>query len=264
VIVPADTLAPAELAELFTAAYEGYPMPVRVDEATLGFMVDAYDIDLRRSRVALREGEPAGVALLGIRGDTGWIGGMGVVAGVRRGGVGTALMEAVLAEARAAGVRVVGLEVLEPNDGAIRLYERLGFRRVRMLEVWSLAAAAHASEARAADPESAHAWIRGHRGAPEPWQRADATVERLEAVEAVELPDAAAALFRVTAGRVSVLQLAAVDAAAAAQVLGAARALGESLHFVNVPEDDPASAALARLGGKLEIRQHEMRLAPAE
>jgi hypothetical protein len=202
--------------------------------------------------------------MLGVRGATGWIGGMGVVTSARRGGVGTTLMQAVLAEARAAGTDEVGLEVLEPNDAAIALYEQLGFRRVRMLEVWSLAAAPPASSARDADPDVAHAWIRAHRASREPWQRADATLERLHGVEALELPDAAAALVRATGGRASVLQLAANDADSAADVLAAARARADTLNFLNVPEGDPASAALQRLGGKLEIRQHEMSLALAQ
>jgi ribosomal protein S18 acetylase RimI-like enzyme len=262
-LVPAETLPLDRLAELFTAAYEGYPLHVHVDEGTLAFMVDAYDLDLGRSRVASRSGEPVGLAMLAVREATGWIGGMGVVAAARRGGLGTILMRAVLDEARTAGLGEVGLEVLEPNDAAIRLYERLGFRRVRMLEVWSLAAAPPTASAREADPEAAHAWIRAHRRSGEPWQRADATLERLRGVEAVELPDAAAALVRVSDGRASVLQLAAHDVDAAADVLAATRARADTLSFLNVPEGDPASSALERLGGKLEIRQHEMSLALA-
>ena len=51
-VVPADTLSIAELAEHFTAGYEGYFVPIQVDEATMRYMVEAWDIDLRRSRVA--------------------------------------------------------------------------------------------------------------------------------------------------------------------------------------------------------------------
>jgi len=40
VLRPSTELSHGELAELFTAAYEGYFVPFRVDEATLGFMVD--------------------------------------------------------------------------------------------------------------------------------------------------------------------------------------------------------------------------------
>ena len=45
----------------------------------------------------------------------------------RRQGLGTALMHHVLAEARRLGARRATLEVRASNDGARRLYERLGF-----------------------------------------------------------------------------------------------------------------------------------------
>ena len=69
---------------------------------------------------------------------------------------------------------------------------------------------------------------------------------------------------RITAAHgvnVSVLQLDARDEDAAAQLLAAARARGESLHYVNVPEGDPASAALRTLGGSIDLRQYELRKA---
>lgn len=43
-------------------------------------------------------------------------------------GIGTALLEAVIEAARNEGIRALGLEVVDVNDRAMRLYERLGFR----------------------------------------------------------------------------------------------------------------------------------------
>src|SRR5215210_1476703 len=103
-------------------------------------MVDVFDVDLARSRVAVDNGGPVGVALLGVRGRVGWIGGMGVARRARRSGVGRGLMDAVLESARAARLPEVTLEVIEQNEPAIRLYEQLGFRDTRLLEVWSLSA----------------------------------------------------------------------------------------------------------------------------
>jgi GNAT superfamily N-acetyltransferase len=233
-IVPSSEFTLAELAQTFTAGYEGYAVPMTIDEAALASIVEAWDIDLARSRVAVEDGERLGLANLGVRGDRGWIGGIGVVPAARRRGVGRLLMEAVLAEAPP----VVTLEVIEQNEGAIRLYESLGFERTRILEVWSLP-----------DPPLVEA--AGVRPAPLgqtglPWQRADealpAEYERIEV-------DGGAMLFR---GK-SVLQLAAPDAAVAARLLSR----GTPLQFVNVPEGDPASTALAALGGSLDLRQFE-------
>jgi hypothetical protein len=58
VLRPSTELSHGELAELFTAAYEGYFVPFRVDEATLGFMVDVFDLDLELSLVAVEDGTP--------------------------------------------------------------------------------------------------------------------------------------------------------------------------------------------------------------
>jgi len=243
-IVPADRFDLAQLAALFNAGYEDYFVPMHVDEAALAYMVDAWDIDFARSRVALRDDEPVAIVNLGVRGDHGWIGGLGVVPAERRNGIGRALMEAVLAEAPAH----VTLEVLEQNEPAIRLYEELGFRRTRVLEIWSLTADVPAVEARSSEGRPL-----GQAGLP--WQRADESLpgefERIEV-------DGAVALIRVTWPRVGIAQLDARDEDAAAELVAAARARGESVHFMNVPETDPASGAFRRLGGSLDLRQFEL------
>jgi ribosomal protein S18 acetylase RimI-like enzyme len=244
-VVPADTLSLDELAALFNAGYEGYLVPFRVDASQLENMIAAWQIDLARSRIAPGEG----VALLGIRGERGWIGGLGVVPAARRRGVGRALMEAVLAEAPPE----VTLEVIEQNEPAIRLYEDLGFERVRILEVWSLDVEAPPADVRDAEPSPA-----GERDLP--WQRADASLrpgyERLEV-------DGGAAVIRGAGGTISLLQLRAENADAARALVAAARARGTGLRFVNVPEGHPGTTAIAELGGKLDLRQVEMRLVRA-
>lgn len=232
-LVPADTLSLAELAELFTRGYEGYYLPLSVDEQALRFMVDAWDIDLARSRVAPAEG----VCNLGVRGDRGWIGGLGVVPEARRRGLGRRLLEAVLEVAP----RTVTLEVLEQNEPAIRLYESLGFEQARILEVWSLPAQ-EAVEARTVAPAPL-----GQRGLP--WQREDASLP--EGYERLEV-DGGAMLLRGS----TVLQLEARDEDAAAALLSR----GSALHYVNIPAGDVATRALRRLGGERTALQLELRL----
>ncbi|HET8811164.1 MAG TPA: GNAT family N-acetyltransferase, partial [Gaiella sp.] len=118
-IVPADRFTMAELAELFTRGYEDYFAPVQLDEASMQHIVDAWSIDLSRSRVA----EGLGICNLGVRGDVGWIGGIGVAKEHRGEGIGRVLMNAVLEVAPP----TVELEVIEQNERAIKLYESLGF-----------------------------------------------------------------------------------------------------------------------------------------
>jgi len=246
-LVPASTFETAQLAEVFADGYEGYFVPLHVDEAALTYMIDAWDIDLDRSRVAVHDGTPVGITMLGVRGDEGWVGGLGVVASHRRIGVGRALMDAVLTDAPPS----VSLEVIEQNEPALRLYESLGFERTRVLEVWSLREDVPEASARTVEP-------RPLGQAEVPWQRADRSLP--ESYERIEV-DGGAALIRAGGPSVSVLQLEARDESAAAELLAAARSRGESLQYVNLPEDEPASAALRTLGGTLDLRQYEMRRA---
>ena len=173
---------------VFTAAYEGYLVPFVVDENAVRFLTVSCDLDRDASRIALRDGQPVGLANLGLRGEDAWIGGVGVVPSERRRGTGRTLMRAVQDEARSRGVARVWLEVIVENTQAIALYEQLGYGHVRDLDVWSLAG----------------------------------------------------------------------DAAGLRELVIAARSLGETLGILNLPSGHAASHVLAELGGRVDVRQHEM------
>ena len=263
----AHTLDLEALAGLFNAAYEGYPVAMHVDAGAMAFMLEAMDLAPERSCVAWRDGAPVGVAMLGLRGTRGWVGGMGVVASARRAGVGRRLMQALIAHAREAGARELLLEVLEQNPGARALYEDLGFRAIRRLEVWSWTGeeTGSADPVEALDPREARRRIAARRKSPEPWQRADETVDRLDvntpALRAVATRGGVA-VYRVTDGRASVLQMVADDEPAAGAMLDAIRSRGgvTVLRYLNVPSTDPAVAALASRGAVLDAAQTEMSL----
>src|SRR5262249_6999013 len=133
-LTPASELGITDLAELFTRAYEGYEVPMRVDAGALAFMQEAFDLEAERSFVAWRDGRTVGVGMLGVRAERAWVGGMGVASEARRQGVGEQLMRALLESARACRARRIQLEVLERNSGARALYEKLGFRVARKLD----------------------------------------------------------------------------------------------------------------------------------
>jgi ribosomal protein S18 acetylase RimI-like enzyme len=255
---PATELAEDELAALFTAAYEGYVLPMAVTAEALRFLTTAYDLDRAASLVAVRDGEPVGLVNVGLRGPDAWIGGLGVVPAERRRGTGRRLMEAVQDEARARGAERVWLEVIVDNLQAAALYRDLGYEHVREVAVWSLAGA-DGDAAAECPAEEARAWIRGHRTDREPWQRADASVAHQDDVRGLAV-DGAAALVRVVGGRVSVLQLAGTSDALR-ELLAGARSLGDSLSVLNLPDGHPAAAALEALGGRVDVRQRELVLA---
>jgi ribosomal protein S18 acetylase RimI-like enzyme len=251
---PARSLPPHERAALFNAAYEGYLVPFQVDVATLEFMDDAFDLDLDASRIALRDGQPVGLGNLGVRDEDAWIGGVGVVAPVRRSGVGKALMRALHEQARERGVRRVWLEVIFENTGAFALYEKLGYRTVRDLEVWSLPTAEDdGSAAREVPAAEAHTRIGELHDAREPWQRADRTVANYGDARGL-VTEHGAALFRV-GGAVQLIQV----AGDAEPLLRFLRTLG-AVSILNLAENDPAAAALRSLGATVVVRQHEMLL----
>src|SRR5439155_15133826 len=115
---PASSLSLPAFTALFNAGYEGYVIPFRVDEATVRWMLDSFDIDADASRVAYRSDDPVGFANLARRGDQAWVGGVGVVPSARRQGLGEQLMRAVHEEARSRGVATIRLEVIEQNEAA--------------------------------------------------------------------------------------------------------------------------------------------------
>ena len=218
-------------------------------------MTDVYDLDRAASRVADRDGERVGLANLGLRGADAWVGGIGVVPKERGRGTARALMNALHDEARSRGVERIWLEVIVENVQAIPLYEDLGYRHVRDVEVWSLPGAE--GQAAAGDLAEAHAWIRANRTEREPWQRADASLEKIAARGL--LVDGAAAVVRVAGTRVSVLQIEG-SGDPLGQLLAGARSLGETLSVLNLPLGHAAGAAIADLGGRADVRQHEMLL----
>ncbi len=251
---PSTELGRADLAQLFTAAYEGYFIPFQVDEARLEHMVDAYDIALDRSLVAHDDNAAVGLANLGLRGERTWLGGVGVVASHRRRGIGERLTRALLDQARAAGARQMVLEVIAENAPAIALYEKLGFETTRRLDVFALPAA-DGPTVEETDLAEARARIAAARTEPEPWQREDATVDKLTGVAAVTAAGADA-VYRVDGQRVDLLQ-AAGDITA---LLPALRARG-SILALNCPQGGSVAEALRQTGATHVLTQLEMLVA---
>jgi ribosomal protein S18 acetylase RimI-like enzyme len=123
--------------EAFTAAfnhaYSDYFTPVVMSAESFRHLMARDDLSLVASVAALDNGAVVGTGLLGIRGQTGWIGGMGVIPERRRQGIGRQMMLYLIDRARKNGLTKVGLEVIEANQGAYELYRQLGFEPVRYL-----------------------------------------------------------------------------------------------------------------------------------
>jgi len=251
---PASTVSLPEQADLFNRGYEGYSIPFTLDESSLRLMIETYDLDREASRVAYDGDETVGFGNLGLRGEDAWIGGVGVIPSARRRGIGETLMRALHDEAAARGVRRVWLEVIDSNEGAFLLYEKLGYRVVREIDVWSLAAYEDADAASEVPAAEAHARVRELGREREPWQRADGTLVHYTDLRGL-VTDGGAAVFRISSA-VQLMQIAGNDAET---ILRSLRSHG-NVSVLNLPVEDPAVEALRKLGATTPVRQREMLL----
>ena len=87
--------------------------------------------DLRNVLVALIKGDIVGYVNPVIDGREGWIGGIGVIPSMRGRGLGHKLMSSAEELCRSRGVRDIYLEVIEGNDRAQALYEKIGYVATR-------------------------------------------------------------------------------------------------------------------------------------
>lgn len=133
----ADQLGLEELTDAFNRSFEHYFVPMNLTPNTFAAMNRINDVRLERSLVAYAtDGALAGVAMLAIRGDRGWVGGIGLVPEQRGKGQSKELLQRLLEEARRASLRQVWLEVLQENVAAQALYLGAGFRVMRPVDIF--------------------------------------------------------------------------------------------------------------------------------
>ncbi|MCR4425295.1 MAG: GNAT family N-acetyltransferase [Firmicutes bacterium] len=145
------------LVGLFNDAYSHYYVETTVTPDRLLGLVEREDISVSDSFVAYSEGLAVGVVFLGIRGDRGYICGMGVRSSYQGRGLGEALMRAALVRASQLGLASLQLEVVEQNHRARALYSKLGFRVTRTLGVWARDHPAPAMP----ETKACAVWVRG-------------------------------------------------------------------------------------------------------
>jgi ribosomal protein S18 acetylase RimI-like enzyme len=130
---PIAELGPGPAAEVLAQAFADYVVKIPFTEAMLRQMMQLDSVDLAQSLVVRLDGEPVGAALIARRGPVSRLAGMAFVPVARRRGLGRALMERLISDARARGDRRMVLEVIEENTAAVRLYEEAGFKPKRRL-----------------------------------------------------------------------------------------------------------------------------------
>jgi ribosomal protein S18 acetylase RimI-like enzyme len=120
-------------AEVLTRAFTGYFVPIAIDAHALVQSARVDSIDLASSCIFVRDGTAVGGALIARRGWTSRLAGMAIVPEARRRGIGHAVMNHLLGEAKKRRDRKMVLEVIEQNTAALNLYGSVGFRAIRRL-----------------------------------------------------------------------------------------------------------------------------------
>ena len=252
-----------------------YYLPVWIDAAQFARMCVVEDIDLRKSVVALNEDTPVGIALLSLRGDTGWLSGVGVLASWRRQGIARRLVEYLQATAQAEALRTVRLEVLAQNEGGLALYQQLDFHWERDLLVLTLEPGTFEPlplppGIAPASPSVILASYTDFHDTRMPWQRQlPSFLHRQDELRGLALWEASRmvgyVLYQLQQGNHVVVDLA-VDPAHSHRPQ-AARTLLTAMHSarpdmggstINLPTDDPLLPAFTGLHYRIWQRQHEL------
>ncbi|UOQ44999.1 GNAT family N-acetyltransferase [Halobacillus salinarum] len=126
-----------EAAEIWNLCFEGYSMNVSVTTEGLiqRFTADGLSVEL--SFIAYKDHKPAGIVLNGIREQQGkmraWNGGTGIPVSYRGKGLGRELIEHALQLYQERDVTTASLEALSDNGRAIKLYEKMGYKKIETL-----------------------------------------------------------------------------------------------------------------------------------
>lgn len=131
--VPASNYPLSDLVRFLNQGFEGYFVPIQFDTTAFLNMLRKDGIDLTVSRVLLAEDHPCGIALIARRGWTSRLAAMGIARARRGIGAGSWFMRELIEEACQREEREMGLEVIEQNEAAVRLYRSCGFQIVRRL-----------------------------------------------------------------------------------------------------------------------------------
>ncbi|GMV32646.1 MAG: hypothetical protein DCC59_02505 [Chloroflexi bacterium] len=129
-LMPASRFTIEELTALYNQTRVDYLVPMPMNSARLQEYIRVYDVDVERSVLAIEDGVPRGVVMLGARPERTWITRLGVIPSTRRGGVGEALCRRLIENSEAMGVRFIMLEVIKNNTPAHQLFLKLGFYEV--------------------------------------------------------------------------------------------------------------------------------------
>lgn len=126
-----------ELVEVFNAAFADYFVKIRFTEQSLTEKITAENIFLEKSVGVFADGKLAGFILIGIDdfdgNKTAYNSGTGVRPEFRGNNLSAQMYDFILPQLESEGIYSHLLEVIVQNHPAIRVYEKAGFRKTRVL-----------------------------------------------------------------------------------------------------------------------------------
>jgi ribosomal protein S18 acetylase RimI-like enzyme len=267
-IIPAAAVTLDEFAGAYTAAFMGYFYHQAMNRESLARRVRTEQIDLVHSLLAYDEDELVGMAMLGIRGQSAWIGGFGITERHRGRGRSHELMAAVVGEVCQCGMKKLSLEVLPQNAAAIRTYERAGLKVVRELLIFDRTHEPPPASVRtetleeAAPAELTQHFARLHLQPPA-WQRDLPTQLTMDNMRGFYLgrrqaPVAYALVRTWPSGITFIVDLAAREEQHADAMCAGITQMPGPLRIINEPEKSIFVTALQTHGFIETERQHEM------
>lgn len=134
-LTPAASFTIDELVAIYNQTRIDYIVPMPMNSQRLAEYIRLYDVNLDASFVAKADGDILGLAMLGVRRDHAWVTRLGVLPNRRKGGIGRALMVAMVEAARQHWLKYVQLEVILNNTPAHKLFLALGFEQTNQLLV---------------------------------------------------------------------------------------------------------------------------------
>lgn len=118
---------------VLSLGFSDYIVPIQLDLPKFHDLLRTSDIDVFLSKVVIRDGKALGITLIARRGWGSRLAAMSIIPEARSQKVGTWLMEQLVEEAIVRGDKFMELEVIEQNEPAVKLYQNIGFRKIRRL-----------------------------------------------------------------------------------------------------------------------------------
>lgn len=123
----------SKTASVLNLGFSDYLVPIQFDLPSFYSMLRTSHIDVALSRVIFQNGKAVGAALIARRGWSSRLAGMSLIPDARNQKIGQWVMDELITEAKLRGDRRMKLEVIEQNEPAVRLYDKVGFSKIRRL-----------------------------------------------------------------------------------------------------------------------------------